>query len=74
MTLADPVVAVVWGLTVFGEHVRDGPWLVGTFVGIGLLIVGTLVLVRSPLLHDDQPERRRSELPSKPCPAAQQPD
>ncbi|MDQ3899383.1 MAG: hypothetical protein M3319_02650, partial [Actinomycetota bacterium] len=70
MTLADPVVAVVWGLTVFGEHARGGPWLVGTFLGAGLLIVGTLVLVRSPLLHDESRRGgRRSEQPSESCAA-----
>jgi drug/metabolite transporter (DMT)-like permease len=73
MTLADPVVAVVWGLTVFGEHARGGPWLVGTFLGAGLLIVGTLVLVRSPLLHNESTRGgRRSEQPSQSCAAAHQ--
>jgi hypothetical protein len=69
LTLADPVVAVVWGLTVFGEHARGGLWLVGTFLGAGLLIVGSLMLVRSPLLHDDQRGEHRSEQPSERRPA-----
>ncbi|MDQ3901532.1 MAG: hypothetical protein M3319_14195 [Actinomycetota bacterium] len=31
----------------------------GIFLGAGLLGVGTLVLARSPLQHDDQPRGRR---------------
>ena len=52
--------------TVFGEHARGGVWLVGIFLGAGLLGVGTVVLARSPLLHDDQLRGRRGGQPCEP--------
>lgn len=73
MTLTNPVVAVVWGLTVFGEHARGGAWLVGTLLGTGMLGVGTVLLSRSPLLQDDHPEGLpdgRSDRPRERVPAA----
>jgi hypothetical protein len=51
-TLADPLVAMTWGIVVFGEHIRSGPWLIGELGG-GFLIAGaTFTLARSPLLHE----------------------
>lgn len=51
LTLANPLVAVIWGLVVFGEQARSGPWLIGTGVGTALLVVGILLLSRSPVLE-----------------------
>lgn len=51
LTLANPVVAVLWGLLVFGERPRTGPWLIGTALGALLLVAGTLLLCRSPVLE-----------------------
>jgi uncharacterized membrane protein len=50
LTLANPLVAVVWGLVVFGETGRMGFALIGTVAGAVLLVVGVLLLVRSPVL------------------------
>lgn len=36
ITLANPLVAAVWGIGIFGEHVRTGGWLVGAAAGIAL--------------------------------------
>jgi drug/metabolite transporter (DMT)-like permease len=51
LTLANPLVAVAWGVLVFDEHVRSGPWLVGAAAGALALGVGTVLLSRSPVLE-----------------------
>lgn len=51
LTLANPLVAVIWGLVVFGEQARTGPWLIGSVAGAVLLVLGTLLLSRSPVLQ-----------------------
>lgn len=50
LTLANPLVAVLWGVLLFGEQPRTGVWLAGAAVGAAALTVGTVTLVRSPLL------------------------
>jgi len=52
LTLANPIVAVGFGVAVFGEHVRSGGWLALAVLGALLIAVCTVVLARSPLLHD----------------------
>lgn len=51
-TLTDPLIAATWGILVFGEHARTGPWLAGELAGGLLIAVATLRLARSPLLHE----------------------
>jgi drug/metabolite transporter (DMT)-like permease len=50
LTLSNPVVAMVFGVVVFGEHVRTGGWIALAFAAAALVAVCTVVLVRSPLL------------------------
>ncbi len=58
--------ASVLGLVlVFGEHVRTGPWLVGSVAGAVLLAAGTILLSRSPVLesspgHESAPGASRA--------------
>ncbi|HEY2195994.1 MAG TPA: DMT family transporter [Actinomycetospora sp.] len=52
LTLANPLVAVTWGLAVFGEQARTGPWLVVSITGGMLLVAGVVLLGRSPVLSD----------------------
>lgn len=60
LTLSNPVVAVGFGIAVFGEHVRGGGWIAGAVVGAALIVAGTVLLARSPLLHDEgDPARDR---------------
>lgn len=54
MTLANPLVATAWGVVVFQEQVRSGFWPVVAGAGGILLLGGTLLLARSPLLSDDR--------------------
>jgi len=51
ITLANPLVAAVWGIGIFGEHVRTGAWLVGAAAGMALLATGVVLLSRSSLLQ-----------------------
>ncbi|MDT7773710.1 MAG: hypothetical protein QOC67_2634, partial [Pseudonocardiales bacterium] len=48
------VVAIIWGIVVFGERARGGFWLVGTVSGAVLIGVGTVLLARSPLLAGER--------------------
>ncbi|MHB2024320.1 MAG: DMT family transporter [Mycobacteriales bacterium] len=51
ITLADPVVAISWGVFAFGEPVRTGGWLFGAAAG-GLAMCGfAFLLSRSPIVH-----------------------
>lgn len=63
LTLANPIIAVTWGLLVFSETARTGPALVGTVAGGALLVVGVVLLARSPVLENHS---RGSALPSTP--------
>lgn len=54
LTLTDPVVSIVWGVVVFGEQVNGGLWFLLAVVAGGLLVVGTVRLSRSPLIHGQQ--------------------
>lgn len=57
LTGANPLLAILWGVLVFGEHVRSGLWLLmaaGCAAAIGW---GVYRLSRSPLLEgDDEPD------------------
>lgn len=57
-TLTNPLVSVAWGLAVFGEQGRGGPWLAGTIIGALLIGTGTIILARSELLDPEKAERR----------------
>ena len=51
ITLASPLVAAVWGIGIFGEHVRTRGWLVGAAAGMGLIATGVVLLSRSSPLQ-----------------------
>jgi drug/metabolite transporter (DMT)-like permease len=53
-TLMDPLVSILWGVLVFNELTRTGPWLVGATVGGIGVGVGVMLLARSPLLATTQ--------------------
>ncbi|MCU1662462.1 MAG: hypothetical protein JWR58_2527 [Pseudonocardia sp.] len=50
LTLANPLVAVGFGVAVFGERVNGSGWLVLAVGGAVLIGAGTVLLARSPLL------------------------
>jgi hypothetical protein len=53
LTLADPIVSILWGILVFGEQVRGG-WFITLPVISGLVMAAAvLVLARSPALSGE---------------------
>lgn len=57
MTLSNPLVAMAWGFTVFGEQARGGGWMAGEMLGAALIAVGTVILARSPVLSSSSDAR-----------------
>ncbi len=53
LTLADPIVAIVWGVVVFKETTRGGLFLIASAVTAAGIGFGVLTLARSPLLHGE---------------------
>ncbi len=57
LTIADPLVASLLGVTVFGEHLRSGPaHLTGEAVAVLILTAGVILLSRSPLIQGNEPD------------------
>ncbi len=54
VTLANPAVALVWGIGLFHEQIQTGWRLVGAGLGAALLVGGAVLLSRSPLLDSQQ--------------------
>jgi drug/metabolite transporter (DMT)-like permease len=53
LTLGDAVVSLALGVTVYGEHVRTGWWLLPELAAIGLIVGGTVYLSRAvPLTRE----------------------
>jgi drug/metabolite transporter (DMT)-like permease len=51
ITLADPVVAVVWGVLAFGEQVRQGLFIIPAVLAVLVVAAAVVVLARSPRMH-----------------------
>jgi drug/metabolite transporter (DMT)-like permease len=47
LTICDPVASIVYGVTMFGEGVRSGLWLIVEVAGFGLIFYGSVRLSRS---------------------------
>lgn len=62
ITLANPLLAAVWGVVVFHEQVRTGWWLLGAGLGAVLLVGGAVLLSRSPLLAGQRADQDRFEV------------
>ncbi|WP_223843156.1 DMT family transporter [Amycolatopsis methanolica] len=50
LTLVNPLVALLWGVTVFGENVRGGAWVFLELAAGAVVVAGTIGLARLPLL------------------------
>ncbi|HJP76295.1 MAG TPA: DMT family transporter [Pseudonocardiaceae bacterium] len=50
LTLTNPLVAIGWGVAVFGEHVRVSGWIAADVFGAALVVGATILLAGSPLL------------------------
>ncbi|MFJ8885366.1 DMT family transporter [Streptomyces sp. NPDC102402] len=49
LTIGDALISIAYGLTLFGEELRTGWWLLPELAGLALITVGCVVLARSPL-------------------------
>lgn len=47
LTICDPVASILYGITMFGESVRSGPWLILEVVGFALIFYGSIRLSQS---------------------------
>jgi drug/metabolite transporter (DMT)-like permease len=52
LTLADPVVSVLWGVLAFHENVRSGWYIAPEVAAVAVLGAAVITLARSPLLAD----------------------
>ncbi|MEV7866946.1 DMT family transporter [Streptomyces sp. NPDC088124] len=59
LTLGDALISIAYGVTLFGESVRTGWWLLPELAAIGLIAAGCVVLARSPLAGGAPPPPRR---------------
>lgn len=50
LTLTNPLVALLWGVTVFGEDVRGGAWVLLDLAAGAVIVTSTVALARSPVL------------------------
>nr|WP_203633064.1 DMT family transporter [Streptomyces halstedii] len=49
LTLGDALISITYGVTLFGERLRTGWWLLPQLIAVALIAVGCVVLARSPL-------------------------
>jgi drug/metabolite transporter (DMT)-like permease len=47
LTIADPVASILYGIMMFGEGVRAGPWVTAELAGFGLILYGSIRLSQS---------------------------
>jgi drug/metabolite transporter (DMT)-like permease len=52
ITIADPIVAIGWGVTAFGERVHSGGWIAGEVIG-ALAMAGCAVLLSASRSSED---------------------
>lgn len=67
LTLVDPMVASLLGVTLFGEHIRTGaPYLAGEVVAALVLVGSVVLLARSPLIQSTALEEEGREAGATP--------
>ena len=60
LTLADPVISVLWGVLAFHEEVRGGWYILPEVISVVVMAAAVMALARSPLLAEapDHPAPR----------------
>lgn len=61
VTIADPIIAVILGVTIFGEQLRLGWLLPVEIAAVGAIVFGAIEMSRSPLAASDAESRHDSE-------------
>jgi drug/metabolite transporter (DMT)-like permease len=59
LTLGDALISITYGVTLFGESLRTGWWLIPELVGVALITAGCVELARSPLASGSAPPKSR---------------
>lgn len=60
LTLGDAVISVLYGVTLFGEQLRTGWWLLPELLALGMVAAGSVELARSPLASGAVPPPPRA--------------
>ncbi|MFC8080543.1 DMT family transporter [Streptomyces sp. NPDC057307] len=60
LTLGDALISITYGVTLFGESVRTGWWLLPELLAVALITAGCLELARSPLAGGTSPPEPRA--------------
>ncbi|PVE13053.1 DMT family transporter [Streptomyces scopuliridis] len=55
LTLGDALISITYGVTLFGESLRSGWWLLPELIGVALIAAGCVELARSPLMTGAKP-------------------
>lgn len=53
LTVSDPVASIILGVGLFGEGVRVGTWVILELGGIALILLGSIGIAQSRLLHEE---------------------
>lgn len=64
VTLGDPYVSIVWGVLVFHESTRGGPWIAGEVIAALVLVVSSVALSRSRSTAEQVAADRASRVPT----------
>ncbi|MFD7226396.1 DMT family transporter [Streptomyces sp. NPDC059892] len=59
LTLGDALISITYGVTLFGESLRSGWWLLPELIGVAVIAAGCVELARSPLLAGGKPSPPR---------------
>jgi drug/metabolite transporter (DMT)-like permease len=51
LTVTDPVASTGYGVALFGEDIRTGVWVLPELVGIGVILLGSVLLSRSAAIR-----------------------
>jgi drug/metabolite transporter (DMT)-like permease len=57
ITTCDPLSSIVYGVLVFGEHLRGGYWIIPSIAGAVIVLAGTVLLSRSSLINVHTPDQ-----------------
>ncbi|MFE4372225.1 DMT family transporter [Streptomyces sp. NPDC056835] len=55
ITLGDALISITYGVTLFGESLRTGWWLLPELIGVAMIAAGCVELARSPLAAGSKP-------------------
>jgi hypothetical protein len=55
LTVGDALISIAYGVTLFGEVLRDGWWLVPQLIALAAIIYGCVQIAKSPLASEASP-------------------